>query len=141
MKNKEMAFSLLGLLSGFMSIIFSFVIFCMDNGSWENSLQYGGDAYTGIQNAAAQTANNIQVVCDVLRIGLGAVLFVGGMVLICIFGLKFANIREQQKISADGDVEIKINDLLEAPAEETVITEEFFETEEIPVPEVDKYTE
>lgn len=138
--NKEKAFSVLGTISGIISIIFSIIVFCMDNGSWENSLQYGGDAYTGIQNAAAQTANNIQALCDILKIAFGAVLLVGGIVLICVFGLKMVKISEENKNAAE-NIEIKINDLLEAPAEETVITEEFFETEEIPVPQEDNYTE
>jgi len=138
--NKEKAFSALGIISGIISIIFSIIVFCMDNGSWENSLQYGGDAYTGIQNAAAQTANNIQALCDIFKIAFGAVLLVGGIVLICVFGLKMVKLSEEKGNDTE-NIEIKINDLLEAPVEETVITEEFFETEQIPVPEEDNYTE
>lgn len=131
--NKEKGLLVLGMLSGFVSIIFSVIIFCMDNGSWENSLQYGGDAYTGIQNAAAKTANNIQALCDVLKIGFGALLLVAGIVIVCCFALKIKSMDLSQDFS--DDVEINMNDLLEAPVQEPIITEEFFETEEIPVPE------
>ena len=138
--NKEKAFSALGIISGIISIVFSIIVFCMDNGSWENSLQYGGDAYTGIQNAAAQTANNIQALSDIFKIAFGAVLLVGGIVLICVFGLKMVKLSEEKGNDTE-NIEIKIHDLLEAPVEATVITEEFFETEQIPVPEEDNYTE
>ena len=36
--------------------------------------EYGGDAYTGIQNAAADTANNIFKACGILVAALGVVL-------------------------------------------------------------------
>ena len=42
-----------------LSLIFAIVCFGSDTGYWVSSKSYGGDAYTGIQNAAAQTANNI----------------------------------------------------------------------------------
>lgn len=41
------------------AIIFGFLCYEMSAGSYESSETYGGDAYTGIQNAAAQTANNV----------------------------------------------------------------------------------
>lgn len=43
-------------------------------GGSEEYESYGGDAYTGIQNAAAQTANNVQKTNEILAFGLGAVL-------------------------------------------------------------------
>lgn len=42
-----------------LSFIFAIVCFSADAGYWVSSKSYGGDAYTGIQNAAAQTANNL----------------------------------------------------------------------------------
>lgn len=46
--------------------------------------EYGGDAYTGIQNAAAQTANNIYYLAAEIRIGLGAFFILAGMItMIC----------------------------------------------------------
>ncbi len=48
-------------------------------------VQNGGDAYTGIQNAAAQTAVNIYYLADIVRTGLFAFLLVFGIALICFF--------------------------------------------------------
>lgn len=36
-------------------------------GAYEDNNTYGGDAYTGIQNAAAQTANNVYNVGELLE--------------------------------------------------------------------------
>ena len=48
-----------GIFSGIVSIIFSFVVLEMDIGGYSSYQTYGGDAYTGIQNASAQAANNV----------------------------------------------------------------------------------
>ncbi len=69
------------LAAGLLAIILGCVCFGKDDGSWERSYTYGGDAYTGIQNAAAQTANNVQALADINRFGFGAVLLVGGIAL------------------------------------------------------------
>ena len=74
-----------GIISGVISIIFSFVVKGMSIGSWESNLSYGGDAYTGIQNASAQAANNVQDLADIVRTGLFAFLLVFGIALICFF--------------------------------------------------------
>lgn len=48
-----------GVLLGILSLIFGFIC-ANDNGyGWVRKEVYGGDAYTGIQNAAAQTASNV----------------------------------------------------------------------------------
>ena len=75
--------SIAGAATGLLSVIFSFYILSMDAGSTENSFSYGGDAYTGIQNAAAQTANNVHYLNDILQFGFFAVLFVAGLALLC----------------------------------------------------------
>lgn len=75
--------SIVGAASGLLSVIFSFYILSMDAGSTENSFSYGGDAYTGIQNAAAQTANNVHYLNDILQFGFFAVLLVAGLALLC----------------------------------------------------------
>ena len=83
-----MLFDAFGALSGLLSIIFSFIVYAADTGSWESSYSYGGDAYTGIQNAAAQAANNIQDLARIMRFGMGSVLLIAGLVLCCCFGAK-----------------------------------------------------
>ncbi len=56
-----------------LSLIFACVLFFMDTGNYESPLYYGGDAYTGIQQAAAQTANNTMALARICRTGFGAV--------------------------------------------------------------------
>lgn len=41
--------------------------------------KYGGDAYTGIQKAAAKTGNNVAALNDTLSFGFGSILLVAGV--------------------------------------------------------------
>ena len=77
-----------GVFSGWLSIIFGLITFMLDTGSYESNKSYGGDAYTGIQNAAAQSANNIMYMADILKTGMGFMLIVFGLFLICYFTTK-----------------------------------------------------
>lgn len=77
----------IGILAGVLSIVLAIVVFCAPDGYWESSERYGGDAYTGIQNAAAQTANNVNDLAYIARIGLSSILFVNGIALICFFSM------------------------------------------------------
>lgn len=81
--------SIIGFIGGIISIIFGFIVSDMNTGYWEASKTYGGDAYTGIQNAAAQTANNIQDLAEILKMGMSYTLIVFGIAMIAYFGLKF----------------------------------------------------
>ncbi len=80
--------SVLGMLSGLLSVILGFVTYGMSAGSYESSHSYGGDAYTGIQNAAAQGANNVLYGSEILRFGFGSLLLVLGLALIAFFAYK-----------------------------------------------------
>lgn len=80
--------SVVGTLSGLLSIILGLITMGLSNGSYESNASYGGDAYTGIQNAAAQAANNIQDLADIVKFGLGALLIVFGIATACFFILK-----------------------------------------------------
>ena len=60
-------------------------------GRWTSHATYGGDAYTGIQNAAADTAGNVQSGNSILNsinenlcFGLGAILIVIGLTLAAV---------------------------------------------------------
>lgn len=55
-KAKKIIFILIGIIA----IVFSILMINADCGGHESFYTYGGDAYTGIQNAGAQTANNVQ---------------------------------------------------------------------------------
>ncbi len=46
--------------------------------------EYGGDAYTGIQNAAASTGRNVAYVADYICYGFSSVLLVAGLVLFVV---------------------------------------------------------
>lgn len=81
--NIKMFAYIAGAAAGALSIIFSFAVYSFDLGSTEMRLAYGGDAYTGIQNAGAQSATNIYYLNHILRFGFFAILFVIGIVLLC----------------------------------------------------------
>ena len=58
--------ALILLIIAFVALVFSVICFAQDTsfskGATESNISYGGDAYTGIQNAAAQTATNVYYV-------------------------------------------------------------------------------
>ena len=67
-----------------LAFVLAFVVFGKGVGSYESSKSYGGDAYTGIQNAAAQSANNVQRVGEMVRTGLGCILILHGAILLSV---------------------------------------------------------
>ena len=80
--------ALLGVLSGLISLIMSFVVRGMHIGGYVSSSTYGGDAYTGIQNAAAETANYVSTLSRVVRSVGADVLLVLGLAIIAYFAYK-----------------------------------------------------
>ena len=76
MKAKRNAFLLIGIIAIVLAIICSVA----DVGYYENSQFYGGDAYTGIQQAGAQTANNVMDLAIIVRFGFSAVLAIAGLI-------------------------------------------------------------
>lgn len=88
-------YTLIGI--GVLSIIFAILCFVLngeyDYGYYVNWEIYGGDAYTGIQNAAAATANqvdrlneNIATLANCIKIGFGFILLIGGL-LVTLYGV------------------------------------------------------
>ena len=67
---------------GALAILLSIVCFAKDDGVREGNEYYGGDAYTGIQHAAAHTANNVQKLADIERFGFGSILLIAGCTLL-----------------------------------------------------------
>ncbi|MBP3384475.1 MAG: hypothetical protein J6M22_03315, partial [Firmicutes bacterium] len=86
---KEKYFSIAGIIVGLISVILSFVVKSQNYSNYEYSSSYGGDAYTGIQNAAASTANNVGYLINAVTWGFFAILFVFGLACIVYFGSKF----------------------------------------------------
>ena len=81
-----------GMISGILSILFGLLTLSQDTGSWESSTSYGGDAYTGIQNAAAQTANNVQDLAEIVAMGFGFLLISLGLFAFFYFITKIKNL-------------------------------------------------
>ncbi|WP_322180657.1 hypothetical protein [Neglectibacter caecimuris] len=88
-------FSVIGIFTGFLSTIFGIVALTMSPGYAESAKAYGGDAYTGIQNAAAQSATNIRYLAEIVKFGVGTFLIVFGIVALCYFGLKISNFKKE----------------------------------------------
>ena len=95
-KAKGKASCVFGMISGVLSAIFGLITLSQDTGSWESSSSYGGDAYTGIQNAAAQTANNVQDLAEIVAMGFGFLLIALGLFGIFYFITKMKNLSTQQ---------------------------------------------
>lgn len=94
--------SIVGVMGGFISMFLAYAVSKMDTGSRELNRAYGGDAFTGIQNATAQTANNIQDLAEIIKTGISYALIVFGIAMIAYFGIKLFKIIE--KLSANSSV-------------------------------------
>lgn len=70
------------LVAGVLSVALGITSFTLEVGEYERDYAYGGDAYTGIQNAAAGAANNARIAARIERFGFGSVLLVAGLALI-----------------------------------------------------------
>lgn len=94
--------SIVGVMGGFISMFLAYAVSKMDTGSRESNIAYGGDAFTGIQNAAAQTANNVQDLAEIIKTGISYALIVFGIAMIAYFGIKLFKIIE--KLGANSSV-------------------------------------
>ena len=72
---------------GIISIILSIKCFSFDKLDSESRSMYGGDAYTGIQNAAATTSKNVSELASIVQFGFGSLLLINGLTLLA-FGKK-----------------------------------------------------
>ena len=82
---KDKLLSIVGIIGGIVSLAFSASVYKLDVGSTVRQQTYGGDAYTGIQNAGATAATNIVYMNTILRTGLSALLAVIGIHMICYY--------------------------------------------------------
>ncbi len=88
------AFPFVGILAGVTAIIFAIVLFAggiglgdYGTGSHTSYNYYGGDAYTGIQQAGADTANNVQSLARITRAGFQGLSATGFGFLLLVVGL------------------------------------------------------
>lgn len=72
--NMRIIASILLIVAGVIALYFAVTALTFDHGSSVSSQAYGGDAYTGIQNAAAATANNVKYLIQMVSKALGGVL-------------------------------------------------------------------
>lgn len=84
---------------GVTSIVLSILCFTKNDGTYVLRNYYGGDAYTGIQHAAAETGENVRSMAKINRFGFGSVLLVGGLALI-VCGLPDSK-KEKKEIQAE----------------------------------------
>lgn len=64
---------------GVISIGLSIRCFSFKEMDYERASMYGGDAFTGIQNAGAQTSKNVKDLAKIVQFGFGSVLLVAGL--------------------------------------------------------------
>ncbi len=81
-------------VTGLVSTVLGIICYCFYTGGYESAVRYGGDAYTGIQNAAAQTANNIECLGDICKFGFGSILLIAGLVMI-IYAVTLCKAKEE----------------------------------------------
>ena len=72
------------MIVGVLSIIMSIVCFSSKVPNGESDSVYGGDAYTGIQNASASTSRAVVELAKITKLGFGSVLLIAGFTLIGI---------------------------------------------------------
>lgn len=81
----------IGVVSGILSVIFGIYVKNGNYGTYPYYIageSYGGDAYTGIQNAVAHTANNVRSVYFLAREGAMFLFIVIGLIAIAAFSTK-----------------------------------------------------
>ena len=99
--SKKKLFAYLYLAIALLALVFAIVSFATDvssySGSHESNETYGGDAYTGIQNAAAQTANNVYYMNDNL-VALGTFVVTASGFFFLLVSLTFALIGAKELV-------------------------------------------
>lgn len=67
------------IIVGVISIGLSIRCFTFGKLDYEEKMEYGGDAFTGIQNATAKTSQNVVELAKIAKFGFGSVLLVVGL--------------------------------------------------------------
>lgn len=105
------------IIIGVISIGLSIKCFSYRQLDYEAKSMYGGDAFTGIQNAGAQTSKNVRDLADIVKFGFGSVLLVSGLGFLGV-GLT-TPLQNSSENEDDGNEE----SLGENPSEETTSSE------------------
>lgn len=134
-----------GILVGLISVICSFMFFSAWTGSTISLYSYGGDAYTGIQNAAAYSGSNVYYLSEICAKGFGILLLVLGLAMIAYFlHTLLADLESRSTATKASSDNMETNS--EPVPEESTVTEEsnLLETYEyaaIPMEEVSQEAE
>ena len=105
---------------GVIAIGLSIKCFTIDELDYETRSMYGGDAFTGIQNAAAVTSRNVKELAEIVKFGFSSVLFVMGLTLVG-FGLTTpmgAGMNKSNHTCVD-DAETPVKEIPQTNVEET----------------------
>ncbi len=74
--------SIVLMVIGIVAIGLSIKCYSIDEMNYESKSMYGGDAFTGIQNAAAATSKNVKELSEIVQFGFGSILLVMGLTLV-----------------------------------------------------------
>ena len=67
---------------GIVAIVFAVIIGKADVGTYVRTEYYGGDAFTGIQHAAAYTGENVKDLAEIVRMGFTFLFWIWGLTMI-----------------------------------------------------------
>lgn len=134
-KNMKTIICGFGILVGVLAVILAFVCFGKDTGYTESSKTYGGDAYTGIQNASSQAANNTYYLAGIAKFAGGSILLVSGLLSIAYFGIKFVDDNDRIK-AVEANVSIPTTTL----NKESIIEHKLTDKDEEGMPNVPRST-
>lgn len=87
--------SILWYVIGLLSIILSICCFSMEVGDKVTMQYFGGDAYTGMQQASAHAANNVLALAKVVKFGFGSLLLSVGLAMF-VWGVTISHKTEQK---------------------------------------------
>lgn len=88
--------SILWYVIGLISIILGIYCFSMEVGDKVTMQYFGGDAYTGMQQASAHAANNVMALAKVVKMGFGSLLFSVGLGMLAL-GITISQKSKQKK--------------------------------------------
>lgn len=74
--------SILLALIGVACLLTGIQVYKSNVGEMASYQEYGGDAYTGIQNAEVQTGGLVRIQSDIMAKGFGSIMIFGGITLI-----------------------------------------------------------
>ncbi len=85
-KRKSLKINKVGFVNGIVAILFGFFILGLaDDSNYTNYTEYGADFYTGVSKEFAQVELILQSVSKSISYGIGLLLIVSGIYMICYF--------------------------------------------------------